>query len=298
VTVAEAVTDYRTFVSGITASDLDAATNPSVVSFDRCRAAVRSMLHGKILIGHGLASDLAALDMFHPWEDVRDTAAYGPLMRKVTSRDVPGQDVLLPAKLRDLARDRCRMEIQRPGESHDPAEDAVAALRLYKAVRDSWEADRIRQVREAREMEEAAVRRAARRQQRVLARHQRQQQYMSLQQQQHILQVVPAIPQPNIMYINSNNNCKPSVHTAHTVHQRRNDDDGRSVSPQMMTVDAPPLSPLPPMPTRQHDMHPHHPAWGLGLLGMPELNHRGHGHSHVGNYWHKPEDTTMDGHAS
>ena len=285
VAVSEPITDYRTFVSGITASDLDAATNPSVVSFDRCRAAVRSMLHGKILIGHGLASDLAALDMIHPWEDIRDTASYGPLMRKVTSRDVPGQDVLLPAKLRDLARDRCRMEIQRLGESHDPAEDAVAALRLYKAVRGAWEDQKIRQVRSAREMEEAAVRRAARRQQRVLARHrhQHQQQHMLLRQQQHILQAVPAIPRPNNMYNNSNN-CKPSVHTVHRHQHQQHRNDGRSASPQMMTVDAPPLSPTR---MRQHDMHPQHPVLGLGLLGMPELNHRGHadGHSH-GNYWH------------
>ena len=87
------------------------------------------------------------------------------------------------------------------------------------------------------------------------------------------------------MYNNSNN-CKPSVHTVHR-HQHQHPNVDRSASPQMMTVDAPPLSPSPLMPTRQHDVHPQYLAWGLGRLGMPELNHRGHadGHSHD-SYWH------------
>mmetsp|Transcript_32650 Transcript_32650/g.96216 ORF Transcript_32650/g.96216 Transcript_32650/m.96216 type:complete len:464 (-) Transcript_32650:949-2340(-) len=174
VRVAEPVTDYRTFVSGVTAADLADGAATAPVSFDDCRARVREILHGKILVGHGLASDLAALGMSHPWRDVRDTAKYAPFMRRVHSRDTR-QDVLLPSKLRDLVWDRCRMQIQHLGESHDPAEDAIAALRLYKSARKEWEGDMIRQVKAARELEEASVRRAARRQQRVMARQQQQQ---------------------------------------------------------------------------------------------------------------------------
>ena len=253
VRVSQPVTDYRTFVSGITADDLEG--NPAAISFAECRAEVRRILHGKILIGHGLSSDLAALDMSHPWSDVRDTAKYAPFMRHVHSRDTH-QDVLLPSKLRDLVWDRCQMQIQHLGQSHDPKEDAVAALRLYKSARKEWEVDMIRQVKAARELEEATVRRAARRQQRVQQRvRQRQQQQ---QQQQHMMQVMS--PQ----YGNMTTNCKPSVNTVHQ-------SGGRPLSPQMMPVHAPTMLPPPLMmqPPMQPLMHVAHPPG----LGLPALDH-------------------------
>ena len=283
VRVSQRVTDYRTFVSGITADDLDG--NPAAISFDECRAEVRRILHGKILIGHGLSSDLSALDMSHPWSDVRDTAKYTPFMRKVHSKDTH-QDVLLPSKLRDLVWDKCQMQIQHLGQSHDPKEDAVAALRLYKSARREWEMDMIRQVKAARELEEATVRRAARRQQRVQQRV-RQQQH---QQHQHMMQAMPQPPYGNHnmqmnmnVQANGNMNRKPSVNTVHQ--------SGRSMSPQMMAVHAPPMSPPPLM--QQPPMHMAHPrghgpqqmainnnAPVLPGLGLPAMDHGYGQHQH------------------
>ena len=174
VRVDQAVTDYRTFVSGITEADLRPA---NTISLDRCRRLVSQMLHGKILIGHGLQSDLAALGITHPWRDVRDTARYGPYMRRVSSRDREvGTNAVLPRRLRDLVRAELGKEIQAEGAAHDPKEDALGALDLYKRARADWERDMIRQVKAARELEEASVRRAEQHKRKVAAAQQQQQQ--------------------------------------------------------------------------------------------------------------------------
>ena len=284
VRVSQPVTDYRTFVSGITADDLEG--NPAAISFAECRAEVRRILHGKILIGHGLSSDLAALDMSHPWSDVRDTAKYAPFMRHVHSRDTH-QDVLLPSKLRDLVWDRCQMQIQHLGQSHDPKEDAVAALRLYKSARKEWEVDMIRQVKAARELEEATVRRAARRQQRVQQRVRQRQQQQQQHQHQYMMQVMSSqYGKHNNMNMSVNvnvkmnmaTNCKPSVNTVHQ-------SGGRPLSPQLMPVHAPTMSPpplmmQPPMQT-QPLMHVAHPP-GLGLPAMDHGYQYKYQHQHQG----------------
>jgi RNA exonuclease 4 len=162
------VTDYRTFVSGITASDLvNAPYFPSV------RARVQAAISGKILVGHGLENDLAALQMHHPWWMQRDTAYYAPYMRKVTS-SVTGTSAQVPNKLKDLCRSRLNREIQLPGQAHCPKEDAQAALDLYKSHRPRWEACLATQVQKVVIWE--------RQQQQQLLR---QQQQLRLQQQQH-----------------------------------------------------------------------------------------------------------------
>jgi len=140
VRVEERVTDYRTFVSGITAEDLSAA---NTVTFDEARAVVATLLRGQILVGHGLRNDLHVLALSHPWHATRDTARYEPFMRPVDPA-APGYGVPLgvthvPKKLRVLARDKLGMVIQEEGQPHSPVEDAVAALELYKKHRRKWE---------------------------------------------------------------------------------------------------------------------------------------------------------------
>jgi RNA exonuclease 4 len=130
----EVVTDYRTFVSGITASDLDANEHGSI-SLDQCRIEVMSLLHNRILVGHALKNDLHALQIRHPWHSTRDTAKYEPFMKVRFSSD----GILWPRKLRDLLQERLHKTIQRPGEPHSAYEDAVAAMLLYKSVRVKWE---------------------------------------------------------------------------------------------------------------------------------------------------------------
>lgn len=137
------VTDYRTFVSGITADDLVGAK-----TLKECREEVAAILDGKILIGHALKNDLQALGLRHPWQQTRDTAKYEPFM-KVRFED----GVLWPRKLRDLAQQHLQRDIQAPGQAHSAYEDAVAALDLYKSVRSRWEKVMDYKINKTREIE-------------------------------------------------------------------------------------------------------------------------------------------------
>jgi RNA exonuclease 4 len=137
VKVVETLTDYRTFVSGITPEDL---ASDSAVTFDEAQSRVSELLEGKILVGHGLKSDFRALALVHPWHDVRDTAKYEPFMKIAGPEDYnPNYATHLPKKLKVLAKDKLGMLIQEDGKPHSPVEDAVAALELYKKHRVKWE---------------------------------------------------------------------------------------------------------------------------------------------------------------
>ena len=125
------VTDYRTFVSGITKEMLE---QPTTLDLETCRGKVLEALQGKILVGHGLKNDMRALQMSLPWYAVRDTAKYEPFMK--TRFD---DGVLWPQSLKTLAKNRLRRDIQTPGEAHCPVEDAATAMDLYKVARRRWE---------------------------------------------------------------------------------------------------------------------------------------------------------------
>ena len=160
VQVTEVITDHRTRVSGIRPSDLLASNG--AVSFDEARSRVRSLIRNKILVGHGLRNDFAALCIHdHPWYDIRDTARYEPFMRQLKQQHQPDDDrcvvldydninnnndtmtppppLLVPKKLKTLAHDKLGMYIQLVGMSHSPVEDAIAAMELYKRHRVKWE---------------------------------------------------------------------------------------------------------------------------------------------------------------
>lgn len=125
------VTDYRTFVSGITPLDMEVAT----LTFDECRQKVQTMISNKILVGHALKNDMRALNITHPWYITRDTAKYEPFMK--TRFD---DAILWPRKLKDLAFEKLQgRKIQREGEPHSAHEDAAAAMALYRTVRTKWE---------------------------------------------------------------------------------------------------------------------------------------------------------------
>jgi RNA exonuclease 4 len=133
------VTDYRTFVSGITEQDLFGEHATNIINLAECQAMVRSQIEGKILIGHALKNDLCALGVRHPWQMTRDTAKYEPFMQ-VRFDD----GVLWPRKLRDLVHEKLNhhkmaKDFQEPGQAHSSYDDALAALELYKVVRSKWE---------------------------------------------------------------------------------------------------------------------------------------------------------------
>jgi RNA exonuclease 4 len=157
VQVPQPVTDYRTFVSGITPEDIqgDHAMTP-----EQCIALVKKILHDKIVIGHGLKSDFAALDLHHPWQLVRDTAKYEPFLKKnkqsSTSDNVTDNffsALPKPRKLKDLAMTKLNREIQKEGQAHCSIEDAVAAMDLYKKARTKWEAVMTYKIAKTVEME-------------------------------------------------------------------------------------------------------------------------------------------------
>lgn len=152
VKVPQKVTDYRTFVSGITTKDLE---GPNAMDLEDVRNIVCRTLSGKILIGHALENDLKALQITHPWHDIRDSASYPPFMKEITALGDKSstEPVLRPRKLKELVQNKLGREIQDLGRAHDPVEDARAALQLYKSERLAWEKHLINQVATARPQE-------------------------------------------------------------------------------------------------------------------------------------------------
>jgi RNA exonuclease 4 len=128
----ETVTDYRTFVSGITAEDLE---SEDAIPMDICRIMVEDLLQDKILVGHALKNDLAVLGIHHPWYNTRDTGKYEPFMKVRFAED----GILWPRKLKDLAKNKLGREIQVAGVPHSPYEDAKAAMDLYKRACTKWQ---------------------------------------------------------------------------------------------------------------------------------------------------------------
>jgi RNA exonuclease 4 len=124
------VTDYRTFVSGITEEDIAGAN----LTCCECTERVSQILEGKVLVGHALKNDMKALHISHPWHMTRDTAKYEPFMQ-VRFDDC----VLWPRKLKDLVKQKLNRDIQTPGRPHSAYEDALAALDLYRCARKKWE---------------------------------------------------------------------------------------------------------------------------------------------------------------
>lgn len=134
VQVPDRVTDFRTYVSGVRAKDIR-STSKNAMELHACRKKVGQILKSKILIGHSLKNDFAALMMDHPKSKIRDTARYKPFMR--ASGRNGGK--LRPRKLRDLVKENLGLTIQKEGEAHTSVEDAQATMKLYKVVREKWE---------------------------------------------------------------------------------------------------------------------------------------------------------------
>lgn len=130
VKVRERITDYRTAVSGIKPEHL---SDPAygAVDFDAAQREIATLLKGRILVGHGLTNDLRALMLGHSWREIRDTARYAPFCY----RNREGKT--RPRRLKHLAATHLGCVIQE-GE-HDPAEDARAALALFRKFRREWE---------------------------------------------------------------------------------------------------------------------------------------------------------------
>lgn len=119
----ESVTDYRTFVSGITPQLLKSAR-----TFESVQADVAKLLDGRILVGHAIRHDLDALLLGHPKRDIRDTSRY-PGFRQLAGGRTPS--------LKKLAQEVLGVDIQ-SGE-HSSVEDARATMLLFRREKEGFE---------------------------------------------------------------------------------------------------------------------------------------------------------------
>jgi len=139
------IADYRTEQTGITAANLK-----NGVSFDQARTQVAKMIKGKILIGHGLETDLSALGLSHPVSDVRDTATYPPLME--SKKDASAEGTLMPKELNVLAKEHLKRNVG------SPTEEAAVCMDLYKQARKDWESNLMQLVHKKEKQHEVGMR--------------------------------------------------------------------------------------------------------------------------------------------
>lgn len=121
----EYVTDWRTHVSGVRPQNMRNALPLRQVQSD-----IAALLLNRTVIGHAVHNDFRALMLEHPRKDVRDTATYPPFRKQLGNGT-------RPRRLQALALEFLQWGIQ--GAEHSPAEDAIAALRLYKSRMSEWE---------------------------------------------------------------------------------------------------------------------------------------------------------------
>ncbi|KAG4947994.1 hypothetical protein AAZX31_15G022700 [Glycine max] len=126
------VTNYRYDITGLTEEHLRNA-----MPLKEVREKLLQILHNgesigkvrldggkaRLLVGHDLAHDLDCLKMNYPDHMLRDTAKYRPLMKTN----------LVSHSLKYLTRTYLGYDIQ--SGTHDPYEDCISVMRLYKRIR-------------------------------------------------------------------------------------------------------------------------------------------------------------------
>lgn len=125
------IVDYRSAITGLGEKSLPPATvaRPRV-GFETARAAVASLIAGKIVVGHALWNDFKALKLHHPQSLVRDTALYLKLRPPWRAHLLPSLNLLARCWLGDEA---CQTGV------HDSVADATTALRIYGMHALEWE---------------------------------------------------------------------------------------------------------------------------------------------------------------
>ncbi|KAI0673399.1 hypothetical protein C8Q78DRAFT_969183 [Trametes maxima] len=124
------VTDYRTTMTGIQASDLQQAFPGRAMDWNDVQQRVAQLLRDKILVGHMLWQDLSVLGIPHPAVATRDVALYQPFRNALKANQALGLQTLMWHLMR-----------RRVQETHVCAlENARAALDLYRSHSEEWEA--------------------------------------------------------------------------------------------------------------------------------------------------------------
>lgn len=119
----ERVTDWRTWVSGVTPAHMQQA-----IDFKTAQKDVSDLLKDKVLVGHAVDHDLDALMLSHPKSQLRDTSKFPPY-RQLAKGKTPA--------LKKLAKELLNIEIQ--GAEHSSVEDAQATMQLYKLEKKEFE---------------------------------------------------------------------------------------------------------------------------------------------------------------
>jgi len=125
----EAVTDYRTSVSGIRPSDL---SGEKAIPFAVAKAQVSHILKGRIVVGHAIHYDFRALKLGRSHDPglIRDTQACPEVKEKYGPSTIG---------LRKLCQHEFGVDMQ-PGE-HSSVTDARATMALYHIFHGRWERD-------------------------------------------------------------------------------------------------------------------------------------------------------------
>jgi RNA exonuclease 4 len=122
----ERVIDYRTPITGIDADVLRKKGEP----FATVRAKCTELMKGKVVVGHAVHHDFAALKLEHPAEFIRDTSRFPPL-RPPKRKSTPS--------LRLLAEYWLEKTMQTG--AHSSIEDARTTMVLYKKFQKEWESN-------------------------------------------------------------------------------------------------------------------------------------------------------------
>ncbi|KAL2332293.1 hypothetical protein Fmac_019874 [Flemingia macrophylla] len=132
------VTNYRYDITGLTEEHLRDAMPLKEVRDKIWQILYNGETIGKVrldggrarlLVGHDLEHDFNCLNMSYPDHMLRDTAKYRPLMKTN----------MVSHSLKYLTRTYLGYEIQ--SGTHDPYEDCVSVMRLYKRIRGQIHAD-------------------------------------------------------------------------------------------------------------------------------------------------------------
>ncbi|KAJ7634226.1 hypothetical protein DFH06DRAFT_1003881 [Mycena polygramma] len=123
------VVDYREATTGIKSWQL---FSKEAVPFNVLQQHVANLIKGKILVGHSIWNDLSVLGIPHPAVNTRDVALYQPFRNALRS---PHQTIGLQTLCWQLMRRRIQEGLI------DPAENARAAMDLYRSHSGEWEAN-------------------------------------------------------------------------------------------------------------------------------------------------------------
>lgn len=119
----EKVSDWRTWVSGVSAKDM-----VSAITFEEAQKITAKLLDKKVLVGHAVHHDLESLFLSHPRLKLRDTSTYKPF-RELSMGKTPA--------LKKLASHFLEVDIQKA--EHSSVEDARATMLLFRVHRKQFE---------------------------------------------------------------------------------------------------------------------------------------------------------------